>query len=534
VETKMIPLDQIKVEQGLNAREAMDPNSLQKLGESIAERGLLQAVVVREDEVDGGFFLVAGHRRLAGCQIAGLTEIPATVRDYEGDDDERLGERHVDSLIENIQRDDINALEEARAYDFLRDSGLTLDGIVQKVAVSRKRVTDRLGLLELGPVAQKLAAKEDLPLGVVPTLKTIAAINTRVSDACAESVAAKHVEPATFKKDPLSVMRRFQASKAYPCFVAGQNYSWEIWQLLPEVQTALNELGTQARWITISFDGHDLDQARAYGVAAFVKEDAGVILDFEWANAKANEKIAKECTRLAKREEEWDLKNAEQKAPRAADGSPITDPDAAKEQRRKEREAANEAKARAIAYNDDLGRELLTKAGKVKLTTDVAIALARQCLDAKGDDYVLTGLRYVHPNFRETEVQELKSGDTKTKITYIDRAESQKKLDEFIGAATSPEEILGRVFIVLLASRLADDRAVAQSKRMGERPPSGALQALDAVAAKVLPEALMERAQDAIANQSSGWYGNPDLDPEAAALVDSDPGSPEDVPDPEE
>src|SRR3954454_24893909 len=87
-QTQMVPIDQIKVEQNFNAREAMSPDSLQKLGDSIAERGLLQPIVLREDEVDGGFFLVAGHRRFAGCQIAGLQEIPSIVRAYEGEDDE--------------------------------------------------------------------------------------------------------------------------------------------------------------------------------------------------------------------------------------------------------------------------------------------------------------------------------------------------------------------------------------------------------------------------------------------------------------
>jgi ParB family transcriptional regulator, chromosome partitioning protein len=125
-------------------RAAFDETQLGELAASIAVHGVLQPVVVRE-LADGSYELIAGERRLRAARIAGLDRIPAIVRDM--DDAETSLEL---ALIENLQREDLNAIETARAYRELIDRfGLTHEAVARQVGKSRVAVSNSLRLLEL-------------------------------------------------------------------------------------------------------------------------------------------------------------------------------------------------------------------------------------------------------------------------------------------------------------------------------------------------------------------------------------------------
>lgn len=127
-------------------RAAFDETQLGELAASIAVHGVLQPVVVRE-LADGSYELIAGERRLRAARIAGLERIPAIVRDM--DDAETSLEL---ALIENLQREDLNAIETARAYRELIDRfGLTHEAVARQVGKSRVAVSNSLRLLELAP-----------------------------------------------------------------------------------------------------------------------------------------------------------------------------------------------------------------------------------------------------------------------------------------------------------------------------------------------------------------------------------------------
>ncbi len=133
-------------------RTAMDDEALSELAASIRSVGLLQPVVVRP--VDGGYELVAGERRWRACTLAGLTRIPAIIR--ETGDDQMLR----DALIENLQRVDLNPLDEAAAFrQLVDDFGATHEEIAERVGKSRAAVTNALRLLQLSPdVQQRISA----------------------------------------------------------------------------------------------------------------------------------------------------------------------------------------------------------------------------------------------------------------------------------------------------------------------------------------------------------------------------------------
>jgi ParB family chromosome partitioning protein len=140
-----VPVD--RIERNPNQpRTSFDEAQLGELAASIAVHGVLQPVVVRA-LADGGYELIAGERRLRAAKIAGLGTIPAVVRDSSND---------IDSLelalIENLQREDLNAIEAALAYRVLIDRfGLTHEAVARQVGKSRVAISNALRLLELAP-----------------------------------------------------------------------------------------------------------------------------------------------------------------------------------------------------------------------------------------------------------------------------------------------------------------------------------------------------------------------------------------------
>ncbi len=139
-----LELDQIR-RNPYQPRIHFESDKLQELAASIRENGVLQPVIVRQ--VDDGYELVAGERRWRAAQLAGLARIPAIVQEVS---DEKLLER---ALVENIQRDDLNAIEEATAYQLLIEQfKLTQEELAQRVGKSRTAITNTLRLLRLPPL----------------------------------------------------------------------------------------------------------------------------------------------------------------------------------------------------------------------------------------------------------------------------------------------------------------------------------------------------------------------------------------------
>lgn len=130
-------------------RHAFDEVQLGELAASIAVHGVLQPIIVRE-LADGGYQLIAGERRARAARLAGLDTIPAVVRDTAGN------ESSLElALIENLQREDLNAIETASAYRELIDRfGMTHEAVARQVGKSRVAVSNSLRLLDLAPETQ--------------------------------------------------------------------------------------------------------------------------------------------------------------------------------------------------------------------------------------------------------------------------------------------------------------------------------------------------------------------------------------------
>lgn len=140
-------------------RKQFDEDALNELADSIAKHGVLQPLLVRP-LLNGGYQLVAGERRWRASRIAGLTEVPVVIKELT---DAQVAEL---ALVENVQREDLNPLEEANGYKELSEKyGYTQDEISSMVGRSRSAVANALRLLSLPSAVQELVMKGELSTG---------------------------------------------------------------------------------------------------------------------------------------------------------------------------------------------------------------------------------------------------------------------------------------------------------------------------------------------------------------------------------
>ena len=149
---------------GDQPRKYFDKATLEELAESIKENGLLQPILVREYG-EGRYQIIAGERRYRACRLAGIAEIPSIVLDKSDVDTAQI------ALIENIQREDLNPIEEAMAYRSLQNEyGMTQEVLSLKVGKSRSAIANSMRLLDLPEEILNMVAVKELSAGHARTL----------------------------------------------------------------------------------------------------------------------------------------------------------------------------------------------------------------------------------------------------------------------------------------------------------------------------------------------------------------------------
>ncbi|GAA3309332.1 ParB/RepB/Spo0J family partition protein [Nonomuraea dietziae] len=173
-------------------RDFFDEERLEELAASIKEVGLLQPIVVRS--IGGGSYeLIMGERRWRACQLVGLDPVPAIVRNTQDDDLLR------DALIENLQREQLNPLEEAAAYQqLLDDFGATHEQLAQRVGRSRPHISNTLRLLNLPPNVQLTVAAGVISAGHARAL--LALDDSRAQEYLAKRIVAEGLSVRTVEE----------------------------------------------------------------------------------------------------------------------------------------------------------------------------------------------------------------------------------------------------------------------------------------------------------------------------------------------
>lgn len=171
-------------------RKTFDREKLEALADSIRENGMVQPIIVAKEK--DYYRIVAGERRWRAAKLLGLSEIPAIVRDYSAQQADQI------ALVENLQRDDLNPMEEASGYRTLMEKhGLTQETVAQKLGKSRPAVANALRLLTLPADVQALLEQGKLSAGHARALLGLPAakkISALAQQAVKESLSVREVE----------------------------------------------------------------------------------------------------------------------------------------------------------------------------------------------------------------------------------------------------------------------------------------------------------------------------------------------------
>ncbi len=509
----MVPLAKIKTRQGFNPRTEFGDEQMAELVASVKRHGIITPLTLAPD--GDGFVIVAGERRYRAAKAAKLTEVPAQVRDADG-------EALTLAVAENVIRADLTPVEEAEAYRRLIDEHGETAKVAKLVGRSERLIGERIELLRLPDEARALVAARKVPLASAPLLVRIAEREPLLADLTALWLAERPAEAADFPIDPGEVVDDVLAAEwlddegkplhpvaysvggyhgpilpgrredAVPALLAKLGPHAEAvenaYAALPEIRHASEfdwaardaEERRQRACFALAED--DADAARAFGCllelpAPVGHRDHGYVTDPEWLADRLAQKIAAYVAAEAERREE----KREQRAAGA------TSDDAEKEARRQERQRQYEERVDARARNLDLGAALAK--WQPKLDTDAVKLLGSLVLLHYG-----RAAAWAQRLCVEQPTTTNKQG--KVTVRYPRGAQAEKQLHEealaALKRARTPEAALAVVLRLLVAQRLADTAGLPNADRQGIYEPRelSASAVLSKLAARVAPPAV--------------------------------------------
>lgn len=178
-------------------RKKFDEEALNELAASIKEHGVFQPIIVKKTVK--GYDIVAGERRFRASKKAGLTTIPAIIENFSDDEMMQI------SLLENLQREDLTAIEEAKAYKSIIDaSNITQDELARRVGKSRSHITNMLGLLKLPNSVQDLVLYNKISMGharVLSKLEDVDKINELADQVIRQDLSVRELEEISSGSD---------------------------------------------------------------------------------------------------------------------------------------------------------------------------------------------------------------------------------------------------------------------------------------------------------------------------------------------
>ena len=156
-EIMMVKIDELR-SNPYQPRKVFDEEALKELSNSIKEHGVFQPIIIKKSIK--GYEIIAGERRVKASKMAGLEEVPAIIRDFTDTEMMEI------ALLENLQRENLNAIEEATAYKKLQEAlELTQEELAKRLGKSRSHITNMLGLLNLPDEVQKSLSKKEISMG---------------------------------------------------------------------------------------------------------------------------------------------------------------------------------------------------------------------------------------------------------------------------------------------------------------------------------------------------------------------------------
>lgn len=470
--TPTLEVTKIDVADGFNARTHQTADALERLSASVAQEGVIQPLLVKPGK-DGRVTVIAGHRRLEAAKLAGIERVPVTY--YEGDRDRQA------SLVENLHREDLDPIDAARGLKAIAEEFelTTNKQIAEQVQMSVPWVSERLRLLNLPAGCQSHIAAGEVPVEAERVLRKVAEVSPLVAE-CVCIAAKRHkVRPSDFTRhfDALLQATAEGRFEDKPTLIKAKSVRLselvadeaERADLAARINAAEPYMRSEDPWIR--FAEAETDALRAAGCLIEHRVDQGefatvssYITDAEMATdvtRRAVDRIEAEAKKRSTEEAAWSERSGTQQ-------STMT-PEEQKDARKSEREQAKADAAKARAFNEELGRHLLSRRGK-QSRREHGLARAKAIaaiLLADNPELPARGLRLVLSQLQEVEVKQLKSGEERSKVRYADREQCLSYLQNRIEEARTAEEVFELLADTVIAARLAEQSELPQSKRIG-------------------------------------------------------------------
>jgi ParB/RepB/Spo0J family partition protein len=486
----MVPLTKIRPSEG-NPRTEFVDEQMAELTASVKRHGIITPLTLAPDGEDG-FTIIAGERRYRAAKAAKLREVPAQVREADG-------EALTLAVAENVIRADLSPIEEARAYRRLVDEHGGSAKVAKLVGKSERLIAERLDLLSLPEATQELLAARRLPLACAPALVRIAEREPLLADLTAAWLSERPHDAALFPADPGEFVRdvlraewrddeggqlhpvaysvgEFGTGPILPTSVRDEEAVAAVLAKLgghgDAVAAALAELPeithtSDCDWSARQAEGQrwrecfalsdeDADAARAFGCLLELSGRNGrshaYVTDPEWLADRLAQNIAAHARGEAKRA----------RRQRDERTSAHSHDDAEKEARRQERQRQYEERVSARARNLDLGAALAR--WQPKLDTDAVKLLGSLVLLHYGK-----AAAWAHRLCVEQPSTTSKQG--KVTVRYPRGAQAEKELHaealDALKRARTPEAALAIVLRLLVAQRLADTGGLPNADRQG-------------------------------------------------------------------
>jgi ParB/RepB/Spo0J family partition protein len=470
--TPLLEVDKIEVVEGFNPRTHMDPDALARLAGSLGKTDVVQPLTVRP--IDGGkFAVIAGHRRLKAAEMAGIEKVPVHVRDR--------GDALTAALVENHHREDLDPIDTARGLQALAEelNLTTHKKIAEELEVSDSWVSHHLRLLRLPEAVQVYIAEGHVPVDAERDLRGIASVSPRIAECICELAKRRKIKGHEFV---VSFGELFAATaearfEGKPTMIDPSAVRLSDVIADTKKRRDLGDRHLAARPYThtdnptLRFGEAEVDAARAAGCLVEHQVDQGewtstvaFITDVEFAAdlaERAVERVEKEAAEHKKREEEWRAQSQ--------DRNPALTPEQQKEQRQTAYKERKERAVEARSWNETVGANLLRRRGGSSRKQLALVRVKAMAITLITDNPTLAsrGLRLVTSQLQEVEVKQLKTtGKTREKVSYADAEQSTAYLVKRVEDASSVNEVAEIVGDAMVASLLADEDELPQSKRV--------------------------------------------------------------------
>jgi ParB/RepB/Spo0J family partition protein len=467
--TALLEVDKIDIEEGFNARSNIDPDALERLAGTVEEAGVVQAIRVRPKD-EGRFWLVAGERRLRAARKAQVKTIPGVI--HEG----TRAEAVRDSLLENLHREDLNDVDQARGIQMLAEEWelRTNQEIADKLGLGVERVGLLRRILKLPEGVQRHIAAGVVPTRAEKQLRGVAKVSPRVAECVCEFAARKKIDHVDFIRDFGEILLATSKARFADAPTMIPTSHVEIRrvvddkdrrrELIDRFNASVSWEGLASEDPLIAFKDAEIDAARAaHCLVEYVADHrqfvraVRLITDGELA-----------VDLIERRIEAMESEAAEREKSRAEAAKDDGEKASLSDQRKAEHRKRDEDKATAESFNEELLSGLANRNAAARRKHGLARkkAIAR-VLIANNPDLAGAGLRLVRPALKEVQTKTLKSGEPRKKVSYASPEEATSWLLERIDGARSESEVDDLLVEAIICALRADPKALARTKRVG-------------------------------------------------------------------